>query len=1614
MIARRFIFLACFAGLLANPALARDEPMVPGDTPAMPDPAEFPATSVTKQQIRARFARLGDMLLACPRDPATRFHTQTSPQVVGEAARSRVASAAANLAAPAKASERAVLELRRDGRYLANTFMSVALRAADSERLDDEKIGAQYTFLTYGIFNWYAQGFALSKAREAERKAWLTYTQAAETLYRRAPEAARAAMLDGERKRLDCLIEKRRETFAALGEMRLDAMGKAIANRNAYDNNAGNQLELMSLAARYRDLVAETNHQANIVRILAESHARAFLNAEVKRAEEVYFHSNPSADWRVAVDTARPARLKAAKARAIGYYALLATDEIGNEAAFTQAVHLGGGFDAAIAKIGGEGKTFIDGLIDSGQVQTSLFVQLDQANKTAVLLALGKKFLGTGLDTMIVAPMTDAFIENFGKPVASLFGVDAKTSMETAWTKFAEIQLSHIRRLKAVQNFTQHHSYDEALALARHLGGRPGGDAHPHVATRAKTTFAEMVSQHKLTASSEGGWAHVLEPVCEDLRDQAALWHGAMRQAHEGLTAEAYVLLSASRGQTVANPGRAVSDDMLAAYMSPKSDWFKNKYEVYFKGIESNPLIIFPGLMGATFEMILIDAPMTILSEGSQLSQRVKNFSGYAFGDFNSQDAYLQSLVQTQSRWDRYRDKLKAGDWNTLAVEQADIGAAKLAGLIAHSGQPFILARTRIAEAEITRSENRTPARTQTGRTNAFSLMALERAKQRRRYDKMADMAMADLRHAALTGQYMAASIAAKKFESVVNARFKFLGVQGTINLKREIDQLEAKAAFADSVDVYVALWKEAHEAIVIEAVVGLAAEAIASKITEAGVYTKTVTDAAQVARAAEVNAVQKLYEAFNPLAGKMSASGAYGLAKSSATKAVANTAAQIVAAKSDQLVSEQDAQKAFETVFSLVEDTVKQSGSKIEGGHAAWLGDKAYIGAVTRGLTVAGTTLDGALKGLDQMQTEAMLAIRTKSVEALKAANEALVTRAVTLAGTDEAKTHRAAMDEVEDAAERSRAREEEVRGAARAIALDHIDGEVSGALGGRKPSKAHADAAEQMRRTLTALEDGSADIATLKTLADPTHSMGLRDHLMTDALPIETIRKGLKAARMRAKADNDQSGLAEVNRIAEAIDDVRIGKINKILAEFMNSSAASGVEVIIQGGAAKGNPEYQGVLADIDFTLFTRPDLTTDQRAAIAKALYKKFEDAGVPLATEDSGNYSPMDSEAFVQPLMRFDSGNESTLSVTKDVILNKASPTRFYSEAGGKWFINNALYSGKVLAGRGTLGQWVKLKPSEGMGLALDMMRYMGFLTDPHYTRSTVSAMDAPAQQAVMGKALGKTKYFLRLLDAYLIAHPKGNEAYNARLGNRAETGEDASYHRQIYKELAALGGDADLLEPGDLKMIEQMSRMKMKGENPTPWDAMEGSGSDKVAQAHDMMAMMERLTAKIVARTSAVAMDDLEALKSSGDAAALQERMADSQRLLSTMANTLSLDSDLATVMMIPPADVTKRERGGWKIEPIDEAEHTRRLREAMRGSQIVRAGLEAQIAKALQDQPGDDPEGKAKTERVEAIKASLSLREMDVAEPYLGFFSQQTLDLMVAVRRASGGQDEEF
>ena len=99
-------------------------------------------------------------------------------------------------------------------------------------------------------------------------------------------------------------------------------------------------------------------------------------------------------------------------------------------------------------------------------------------------------------------------------------------------------------------------------------------------------------------------------------------------------------------------------------------------------------------------------------------------------------------------------------------------------------------------------------------------------------------------------------------------------------------------------------------------------------------------------------------------------------------------------------------------------------------------------------------------------------------------------------------------------------------------------------------------------------------------------------------------------------------------------------------------------------------------------------------------------------------------------------------------------------------------------------------------------------------------------------------LNDSKHVLRLVDAWLIAQPGGNERYLARFDGPRPRRPEASYHARVVEDAMALvgAGKGDgTLRGSDGPLLGTLAALKLRTRYPSAWDLL-GHGEPGMQRA----------------------------------------------------------------------------------------------------------------------------------------------------------------------------------
>jgi len=1220
------------------------------------------------------------------------------------------------------------------------------------------------------------------------------------------------------------------------------------------------------------------------------------------------------------------------------------------------------------------------------------------------VLAIAHKILGDSFGLLVATPLQDAFTEYAMKPALALFGEEVRTSADTAYDDYRKvIDVIEPQEELLTELWAKADAADALAFVSAVRAGTPGSGG---IGARDEASVMRLLEDADFIAATGGGLPWIFEIICDDPADRYALFLAGARYELSANTRVTLTRVATARGLTVNNPDAPVTAQRLDAVLNQESsfpeDWWEAAVLAAQRTMRTAPVI------GPLIQVY--NAPQTL-----------RNFGNWWYGNLQSQEGYLRDRVEQHEQLGQVMGALEdcAYEYPCLSNRYPEAYRAHL-DLVNRSAE-YAEAYRRIQNDSFELQKLHIWSWYRDRETGRFTsegrgLLASAQFNQ--------DMENADLIHRAgalkyvyhvLTVNYGAAVEQLKAFEQLETMRRRVFNDRAdeTVDFSAQIHEAETWVVREELVAVYEGLYKSAIKDMVVSLGTDLLINQVMSSVTDATNLRYVLEEAPDQAQAAT-----QLASKLNPWAGKFSAQGVYNTFVGSFGDSIKNSWAQVLARRQTTF-NEAELEGAIDLVLSVLDDVQQGVRTRVEEGDVEWALDRMID--EERELKVEEFSRDlEALYAPIWQRREELMALGDTAADYERRVELLIEIQAIESNPRIQMlhRSLRTVMDDAVEIIDRRFAAEEEARLAARRIASGLLTARARDRARDAAPGSNEEAAAAQQIEVLEFLDHlGTKNVrlADVERLIDENDPLGLSTRLLKQ-VDVGVIRNALKTAR-----ENEPNNATRINDIARLIDRTRIVAINTILRDFVERSDVTDqrtgelipvrdlVQIVIQGGAAEGNPEYQGIFGDIDFTIFTR-DGSMD--AEVKKKMLAVFKERGFPLAedTPEAGKVDGfMDSEGFVQPWGRFDSGAEDFGDVIYDVASKRRDPTRFYSEAGSKWFINNVAYSGLVLCCEENFArEWVRIEPGEAYGLAVDMTRYLSFLTDPDYTSDAVGGLEnATYQQKQLTAVLKNSKYFIRLVDAYLISHAEvGNFLYNEkRLERRAETGDDASYHKQIFKDaemmvrILADPNQPDVREhlppswiplsdgertaraaelqattrinSDDLEFIGWMADLKMKGVNPDPWEVIPGNRpEDKVENALRLLDWMHDKAPEMIADTGQSWQVWYEEAMRSGDSERQQVARADARRIGTVILNRQEKDAYGPQAMMSPPVtrvvsadpvttvvsedpDVPADPRAPAAYEYKGYEQHRDEIRERMEISRDRRAALKAPIAAAI-------------------------------------------------------------
>ena len=1408
--------------------------------------------------------------------------------------------------------------------------------------------------------------------------------------------------------RAACLQKERRKVFDKLQKARMELWNNTRSQALDAFDTAGLILKSNNLEEAYARLVAEQSSlrtiYSNLLTVFDQSLRNRDLFDELVKA----YKKQPfpiETDPIPATDRDSYIRLQILRARAQKALLALHMQDIKIEAAYTGQLSMTAGYRAGMENISNSARQAIDNLWTAGTLtMRGEFENMGGQVMAFALIGYSYRFLGSSFSVLVSTPMQDAFTDTVWKEG---LGFEVKNSMEKALALYEQQRRELDIRIKLVETIRDKTTVEDGQAFISDIkkgGGFAGGKS---IAGRAPMTTRGMLEDPDFIDESDGGLAWIFEIICRSPSEHAALLLNGARYEMAGRLRTGYARIAANRGMSADNPDQTVNRAVIQELTDPGSKTPSDFHE-YIIANTDQFLNAFPVVSG--------------IKAAYEAMPKFKNMLQFLVGNIPDQDSYLKSYVDLQEKYDLVLGGLRNVDfdfnafpvkhWNLYLIHQHLLNKSFEYAQAYRIYRTASWERTKLIQY-IEDSNNRQKGFS----SKAKGLLAAFEISQREEYtDIEASAAFLKLLYYTFTIDYLKAAQQTIVLQVKENQRREAFKEPGKVDLSGIAKKFEGQAMLQDVIGIYEELYYKAVEDVISGAVTTCMANYFTG--TLAGKF-----GLAPFINAADSEAADKIWGTFNPWAGKFSMGGVWEVLQSGAIDSVNGAVAQTLASKQN-LFTEQEIEKVAGFVVSAVSETLSQSLTHVaQEGAVKWYSTEAEY---NRRILEAKKTVEAARRTDD---ADSLLADRLSQAadsEILDDAQDALEEITDNSDGSsqerDRARAYRAlALEELEEAAAEHRRTEREIEPLVELPLAEIIKAKARSRLrnGESSPDEvAKLHALSDFKKLLKVGVPSVDDLERLTSNNDPLH---LRQYILTGALGIKDIREGLGKARSSAKKKGEKETEKRIRKIAEDIDRVRIDRVKNLLDEFFTSKRpdlADLVMSVIQVGAAEGNPEHQGIFGDIDFTIFTRDGVDGKKLQEIKDSLQDFFKLKGYPLATQENNGNSPLDTEAFVQHWSPFDTAAADYGDAIANIAANMADPTRFPSWGGGIWANNNAAYSGKKLWGSRPDSperpDFVPLKKHRANDIAIDMAKFMGFIIDPSYHESSLNQItDLNDKKKHLAKGLSKAKAALRMFDALLVSDDAGNRAYNTRLDRREESGENASYHMQIYRDLKRLHDDGSMkiLTSDDLDLVRKLALMKMKGDNPEVWDVL-GDKEVDVNEAQRIIDHIRTLVPRVIALTAENQHRELERVAREGSENERKVAAIDLYRQASTLLKTAKdTPFGVLTSLMIPKAQYN-RESGEFEVLSL--ADHEAKIRDAIkRNAAIIEdIRIRSELDEAVRNRPGGDILGNETRARIKKIIDSMPTAgsvNLEEENTNIGWF--QDVQRKVRIIRAGMGYE---
>ena len=977
-------------------------------------------------------------------------------------------------------------------------------------------------------------------------------------------------------KRLACFHKERPKAFKRVFETEKIQLKDLLINPGE-ERTAENTAGFAAIIAKqtgdrrsYAWLVAESANLTGILTKLISAHqwtlTNLLLHPKIEKAHKELGVALGPSDPLPPDPEARRIRLKISQARmqlAVNYLYL---KQVEAEAAYKKQLNVYTGGIHGFARLGEETVKAAKNIWKTKNlIKYNEYKALDPVVSNLSIVLTATEFFGSSLSILLTGPLQDFLMDRI-KPVAGAAGFDLQNSADQAFAQYQQTQRDLQRSLRLMERIKEQQKpgAPEAFELGQALidfiiTGRPSKTG---VTTQAPQTIRALLEDPGFIRSTGGGFAYMLEPLCESPARLTALHVHAGRHALTGSAREAWQRIALDRGITVENKDAPLTQASLKGSslsdFVPDDNSFYSKYQKIAIKVGGDMIYSIP--LYSQFRFAYDNIPL------------VRAALRYEGRNEASQDSFLQSLIIQQERYDRVLKALNNFDYDfhRLQLENWEgyLEHTRLVSESADYSTAYLNIRGHYWMRSKYFSDNRY-SELSTGKLTAFGkaeLVFIDKAHELEVTDLVARIAHLKVEHHAMSINYLATAEQLKSLQNLENERRRVHGISGKVDLTSSIEKFENEARLSELTVAYKNLVKE----LIVDVAMEFMTLGIGNAITSLAPSKWGLKGVSMGAK----NLGDDLIQAVNPWAGKFSEKGVWAVVENGAVGTLTNASAQI-AAKQQNLFTYNELNGAFDKMSALAVGSFKQVRGEMKRVTLEAEADEKIVKNRLNDLFA----LEPAIKSEANQDLDILRQLRVASAKndqgEVQKLHQLALKRAKAAALDKNRQRYRRLMDGIQDVYERRLKMNTDINNVARSLPVAEL---LRAKARHRIAEQGSADkkAVEQAAQISTIadfqqlLKIGVPTSADLKRLVDDNDPLSLSSKVLRDGLDIQLVRDGLRSAIARAKKIDDKEELKRIGNIAAAVDEIRIQFVNKSLNDFFNKNPLhkAAVLAVMQGG--------------------------------------------------------------------------------------------------------------------------------------------------------------------------------------------------------------------------------------------------------------------------------------------------------------------------------------------------------------------------------------------------------------------------------------------------------------